>query len=289
MIGDLGHYRILDEVGSGSLGDVYRARDTRLGRTVAITSVRPDIVDDPARRKQFLADAQAAATLSHPNIAILYEVREEAAAVYLVREFVLGKSVRKLTDAGPMNPRRAVDLAAQVADALAEAHAEGVAHRMLRSEFILETQKGSGKILDFGLAHWTSSGEGQGEAGRSTHEPEPDHRRDIFDLGGILLEMLAGARRPGPARMESVRMPEELRTILERALNDDPERRYGAAATLAAELRSVGAILDVRNEATDVPEQGLPERSSKSILVWLAAIAILSALAALIWLASRTS
>jgi serine/threonine-protein kinase len=216
-------------------------------------------------------------------------VREEAAAVYLVREFVPGRSVRKLTDAGPMNPRRAVDLAAQVADALAEAHAEGVGHRMLRSEFILETPKGSGKILDFGLANWTRSGEGEGEAGQSTNAPEPDHRRDIFDLGSILLEMLAGTGRPGPARMDSVRMPEELRMILERALNDDPERRYGAAATLAAELRSVGAILDVRNEASEMPEQGLPERSSKPILAWLAAIAILSALAALIWLASRPS
>lgn len=287
MITELGHYRILDAVGPGSLGTVYRARDTRRGRTVAITEVRQDIVDDVVRRQSFLAAAEAATSLSHPNIEILYEVRDEGGSIYLVREFVLGKSVRELTGAGPMNTRRAVDLAVQVAEALSEAHAEGVVHGMLRSEGILETPKGSAKILDFGLSSWTSVGKGQDAAGQSPSVLEPDQRRDIFDLGVILLEMLAGTGGSAPARVDTVRAPEELRAILERALHEDPDRRYGAAATIAAELRSVGAILDVRSEASEVPEPELTGRSREPILAWLVVIAVFSALAALIWLASR--
>src|SRR5215831_7567768 len=132
MLEQLGHYRILDRIGSGGMGEVYRARDTRLGRTVAIKVLPPDLADDPDRRERFLRDARAAAALSHPNIAALYEIGEENGQLYLVFEFVPGEPLSKIIAGRPLNPRRAVQFAAQIADALADAHAAGIVHRDIK-------------------------------------------------------------------------------------------------------------------------------------------------------------
>src|SRR5476649_728644 len=139
MFETLGHYKILERIGAGGMGEVYRARDTRLGRTVAIKVLPADVADDPDRRERFLSEARATAALSHPNIAALYEIGEEEGHLYLVFEFVPGETLKNAMAGRPMNPRRAIDLATQIADALAEAHTEGIVHRDIKPANIMVT------------------------------------------------------------------------------------------------------------------------------------------------------
>ncbi|PYQ78944.1 MAG: hypothetical protein DMG01_10195, partial [Acidobacteria bacterium] len=214
MVEQLGQYKILDRIGAGGMGDVYRARDTRLGRTVAIKVLSAAVADDPARRERFMREARAAAALSHPNIAALYEIGEDAGELFLAFEYVPGETLRALIGGRPLNPRRAIDLGVQIADALADAHAEGIVHRDIKPDNIIVTPKGNAKILDFGLATWTAGGAERAHAadaatmmatGTGTAigtiaymSPEQalgeavDQRTDIFSLGIVMFEMLTG-------------------------------------------------------------------------------------------------
>src|SRR5262252_1755195 len=158
MFESLGHYKILERIGAGGIGEVYRARDTRLGRTVAIKVLAADVADDPERRERFVREARATAALSHPNIAALYEIGEDQGQLFLVFEFVPGETLSHVIAGRPLNPRRAIEFATQIADALADAHAEGVVHRDLKPTNIIITPKDKAKILDFGLAAWTAGG-----------------------------------------------------------------------------------------------------------------------------------
>ena len=164
MIEQLGQYRILDHVGASGVGDVYRARDTRVGRTVTITVLSDAIASDAAMREQFLSAARAAAAVSHPNIATTYEVGEDQGHVFLATEFVAGQPLNTLISGHPLNPRRAIDLAVQIADGLADAHVQDVVHRGITPAAIIVTPKGNAKILDFGLSAWT--GDEGGPRGR---------------------------------------------------------------------------------------------------------------------------
>ena len=226
MLDELAHYKILDRIGAGGMGEVYRARDTRLGRTVAIKVLPAAVADDPDRRERFLREARAAAALSHPNIAALYEVGEDDGHLFLVFEFVPGEPLSKIIAGRPLNPRRAIQFAAQVADALADAHAAGIVHRDIKPDNIIVTPKGNAKVLDFGLAVWTAGGAAREQAATTLDtgvgsalgtlaymSPEQargealDQRTDIFSLGVVLFEMLTGSRpfmgsdagSPGPA------------------------------------------------------------------------------------------
>jgi eukaryotic-like serine/threonine-protein kinase len=286
MLESLGHYKILDRIGAGGIGEIYRARDTRLGRTVAIEVLSPDISRHAGRRERFLQDARASAVLSHPNIAALYEVGQEKDVTYLVCEFVPGEPLTTLVAGRSLNPRRAVDLAIQLADALADAHAEGIAHRNLKSSTITVTPKDKTKILDFGLAAWTRRPTPQAPS------EDADYRADILALGAILFEMLtgklpSGAGKPtSPSSMNSS-VPRELDPIAVKALRKSPDESYESAATLAAELRSVAAILDVRSGLTEPPTLAPARRHRQSVAGWLIAALILAAVAVLVWLAAR--
>ena len=277
MFEALGHYKLLDRIGSGGIGEVYRARDTRLGRTVAVKVVGPAIADDPDRRQRFIDDARAAAVLSHPSIAAVYEVGEDQGQLFVALEFVPGEPLRAAIGGRPMNPKRAIDLAVQIADALADAHAEGIAHRDINTDNVVETPKGRAKILDLGLSAWTAGGEARA---RAASQPMPidaaaylspeqalgdagDYRSDIFSLGAVLFEMLTGrtpfraadsaamllqivqAPAPVPSAMNPA-VPREADAIVARMLAKSLDQRYESAATVAAELRSVSAILDER-------------------------------------------
>ena len=270
MIDALGHYKILSQLGTGGMGDVFRARDTILGRTVIIKVIPRTITADPERRAQFLQDARAAATLSHPNIATLFEIREEDSHLFLVFEYVPGQPLRKVISGRPLNIRSALDIAIQLVDALAEAHARGVAHRAIKPANIVMTPKGSAKFLDFGLVAWTEEGRtvtplqdasaiAFGTVAYLSPEQavgEPvDHRADLFSLAVILFEMLTG-RAPFAERAASATVvriapeaptapgslnpdvPPELDAILLRALANRLDDRYQSAASFAAERRS---------------------------------------------------
>jgi serine/threonine protein kinase len=273
----IAHYKILERVGDSRLGEVFRARDTRLGRTVAI-KIPPDrILSDPSTRERFLADARAAMALSHPNIAALYEVDDTAGDVFLAFEFVPGDPLDRVISGHPLNARRAIDLTVQLADALADAHAAEMAHGDLTSDNVIVTPKGSAKILDFGFARWT----GDGHAG--------DEASDIHALGRLLFEMLTGnapaAAANVPPTMLNRSLPRELDEIALKAL-ETGERGYQTAATFSAELRSVAAILDVRTAAADkarpAPKLGAP-RKPKAPWILLAMVLAAAALAAAWW------
>ena len=324
MFDSLAHYKILDRIGAGGMGEVYRARDTRLGRTVAIKVLAADVANDPDRRDRFLREARAAAALSHPNIAALYEIGEDQGQLFLAFEYVPGETLGAVIGGRPMNPRRAINLGVQIADALADAHAEGIVHRDIKPANIIVTPKGHAKILDFGLATWTSGGAEREHASEAATamktaagttlgtvaymSPEQalgepvDQRTDIFSLGVVLFEMLTGklpftgatttalalqiVQKPAPLPSAVNRsLPRELDPIVAKALARKLDERYESAATLAAELRSVGAILDVRTETHETASAaatalGPPRRSYAG---WILLAVLLAALAAIAW------
>ena len=323
MLETLGHYKILDRIGAGGMGEVYRARDTRLGRTVAIKVLIADVAGDPDRRARFLQEARAAAALSHPNIAALYEIGEDQDQLFLVFEYVPGETLKNAIAGRPMNPRRAIDLAVQIADALADAHAEGIVHRDIKPDNIIVTPKGNAKILDFGLATWTTGGadrEHVGQAATMTNtavgttlgtvaymSPEQalgervDHRTDIFSLGIVIFEMLTGklpfagatstalalqivqAPAPAPSTVNPS-LPAEFDPIVGKAMAKSIDQRYAAAVSLAAELRSVGAILDVRSDMQEAAAELAPAQPARrSIGGWLVPLLVVAALGGAAW------
>jgi TolB-like protein len=317
MFETLGQYRILDRIGEGGMGEVYRARDTRLGRTVAIKVLASTIAGDGERRERFLQEARATAALSHPNISALYEIGDEHGQLYLVFEFVPGETLSATIAGRPLNPRRAVDLAIQIADALADAHGAGIVHRDIKPANIIVTPKGHAKILDFGLATWTSGGTERDQAATMVAtaagttlgtvaymSPEQalgeavDERTDIFSLGIVLFEMLTGklpfkgttstalalqiVQAPAAAPSSvNPSVPRELDSIVSKALAKSGDQRYESAATMAAELRAVAAILDVRSNRIESRVTILPPRRSHGRAIAVAVI--VAAAAAVAW------
>jgi serine/threonine protein kinase len=329
MFEALGHYRILDRIGSGGTGELYRARDTRLGRTTALRIVARHIADDPDRRERFLHDAQAAAALSHPNIAALYEIGEDQNQLFLVFEFAPGEVLERVIGGRPLHPRRAVEFGAQIADALAEAHAHAIVHRDITCGNIVITPKEKAKILDFGLAAWTRGGAARADASTAADAPlatagpalstlagmspeqargdRVDHRTDIYSLGAVLFEMLTGrqpftgtttaslalqiAQAPpiAPSAVTGT-VPPELDAVVRKALAKSPAGRYDSAAAMAAELRSVGAILVARTQRIEsvgrAPSAPVRNRH-RSRLRWIVLILLAAALIAALWFVKR--
>jgi eukaryotic-like serine/threonine-protein kinase len=281
MLEAIGQYRILEWVGAGGLGETCRARDTRHGRTVALTVVSDELIADADRRRRFLADAERAAALSHPNIAALYEVGDQDGLIYLAKEFVPGQSLGSIIGANPLNTRRALTYAAQIADALADAHASGMLHGDIRAEHIVITTKGNAKIPDFGFAQWVGKGGAADEAG------------DLRALGAVLFHMLTGkppvAGWPAPPPSTINRnLPKEVDPIVAQLLTSGSAKTVHSAAAAAAELRSLSAVLDTRAKRTESPKlEGVPKnRSSKRGLLLVLLAALLAV--ALIWLAARS-
>ncbi|HJZ74433.1 MAG TPA: protein kinase, partial [Vicinamibacterales bacterium] len=295
-------------------------------RTVAIKVLAAGVTGDLERRERLLREARATAALSHPNIAALYEIGEDQGQLFLVFEFVPGETLNHVIAGRPLNARRAVDFATQIADALADAHAEGIVHRDIKPANIVITPKDKAKILDFGLATWTAGG---AEREHAAHEatvlvtaagttlgtvaymsPEQaqgervDHRTDIFSLGIVLFEMVTGrlpftGATPTAVALQIVQgtapppssvnrsLPAEIDVIAGRALASDLANRYETAATMAAELRSLGAILDVRSEASEAAgvAAASPGPRERSRIGWLVLLLVIAALAASVWFA----
>jgi serine/threonine protein kinase len=311
----IAHYNLLEHLGAGGLGDVYRARDTKVGRTVALKLLPPEMRGAP-RGEAFAAAVREAATLSHPNIATLFDSGEIAGRTYLVYEFVSGVSLRQEMGGRAVNPRRALELGIQIADALAEAHSRDIVHGDLRPETIMVTAKGSAKILDCGLSPWTSGGQARAAAASAPDGLPPDAppvapylspeqalgspidaRSDLFSLGAVLYEMLAGRAafgplnsavlnviRLAPPRLSDVNphLPAELDTIVGRALSKDLDGRYQSAASFGAELRSVAAVLDLR-AGEPSPADLMPLDDEPASRGWLFVVLLFLVFAAAWW------
>jgi serine/threonine protein kinase len=304
----VGHFTILERLGWGALGDVYRARDTKVGRTVALFQPPAPLVTDPERRARFVEDARVAATLNHPNIAALFDVVEQDGRCYLAYEFAAGPSLRQEMAGQRLGVRRSVELAAQIADALAEGHARGILHGDLRPETVVVTPKGSTKILNFGMVPWTAGGSARSLAalspGTLTAEeavvaaylsPEQalggqtDARSDLFTVGVILYEMLTGKppfdeaspaatvldiirAAPPPAASVNHEVPRELDAIISRVLSKEIEKRPESAAALASELRAVTRRMDTGPGTVARTSPIPPDEERRSGVWWIAAI-----------------
>ena len=272
----IGPYEILDRLGAGGMGEVWRARDPRLERDVAVKALPEEVAADPARLALFAAEARAASALNHPNIVTIHEIGQAESGPYIVMELVEGRTLRDLLLGGALPVRRVIEIAAPLADALARAHERGIVHRDLKPENVMIARDGLVKILDFGLARGdggstvvagredqTLTDGARGIAGTAAYmSPEQasgqglDGRSDQFALGALLYEALSGRRAfrrgsraetlaaviredPEPLSAISSRMPVPLRWIVERCLSKDPEDRYASTRDLARDLRSV--------------------------------------------------
>src|ERR1700674_634034 len=211
----LGPYEILSPLGAGGMGEVYRAKDPRLGREVAIKVLPASFSKNSDRLKRFEQEARAAGVLNHPNVTIVYDIGQHDGAPYVVQELLEGETLRDELAGGRFSSRKAIDYAIQVAQGLAAAHEKGIVHRDLKPENLFVTKEGRIKILDFGLAKLTQPQADKDEsAPTQTFETDPgtkmgtagymspemvrgklvDHRADIFAFGAVLYEMLTGRR-----------------------------------------------------------------------------------------------
>ena len=255
----IAHFKILEPLGSGGIGEVYRARDTRLGRTVAVKVLSPDILSDPAKFEALSVMADRLTRLSHPNIAMLFEGGQDGNRYYLVFEFVQGQPLASLINGRPLHVRRALEFGINLADALAEAHSADLIHGDVRPDTIMITPKDRAKFMNFGLAPFTGGGVARLRAGSPYVAPEEiagkpaDARSDIYSLGAVMFEMLTGKQRARGLVLSglSPHIPHELEQIIARMLAATVDHRAQSAATVAAELRGVAAILDTRTEAAE--------------------------------------
>jgi Tol biopolymer transport system component len=269
----LGPYEILSRLGAGGMGEVYRARDTRLGRDVAIKILPSSFSSDPDRLRRFEQEARAASLLNHPNITAIYDVGTQEGSPYIVSELLEGETLRHRLAAGAMSSRRATELGLQAARGLAAAHDKGIIHRDLKPENIFVTKDGRVKILDFGLAKLirpepsgsaaTEPGVVLGTFGYMSPEQvrgrPADARSDVFAIGAILYEMLAGQRafhgNSAASTMSAILMrePPELTTtnrrihpglerIIRHCLEKNPEERFHSAHDLAFDLEALTGV-----------------------------------------------
>ncbi len=266
----VGSYRIERELGRGGMGIVYLAEDTRLGRRVALKALPATYTHDPQRRERLRNEAQAAARLSHPNIATVFALEEIGGELFIASEYVQGRTLREELEAGTITVERMLDISAHVARALAAAHAQRIIHRDLKPENIVCGEQGAVKILDFGIARSPAGGSGARltEAGIMIGTPgymspeqieaqDVDFRSDLFSLGVLLYELATGVHpfegrtaastigrilALDPCPPSQLRpLPAEFDRIVRKCLQKRPADRYQSTSDLALDLEQLGS------------------------------------------------
>ena len=288
-LGVVAHYNLLEPLEPSGPGDLYRARDTKAGRTVAVRLLPADFTDD---RAALIDQARGLTSLSHPNVTTLFDVGEHEGRVYFAFEFQKGQSLRAEAAGRPMNVRRAVEIAIQLADAVADAHAAGFVHGGLSPESIVISAKGRAKIPAFELAAQGGFDHDGREARLRDYEaPEeangqpPDDRSDIYSVGAILYEMLT-TRRPmhrgaSAPSASNPKVPKEIDAVVLKAVAPNPASRYQSAVGLAGELRASIAVLDQLGVAGE--EEDLAETSSTSVGRVVVMAGVILVVAVLAW------
>ena len=261
-------YTIIEELGRGGMGVVYKAKDTKLKRTVALKFLPPELTHIPEVHERFTREAQAAAALDHPNICTVYEFDQAKDTNFISMAYIEGQSLRKKIESGPVELMEAINIVTQVAEGLQEAHKKGVVHRDIKSANIIVTEKGQAKIMDFGLARVTESTlvtqEGMTMGTVTYMSPEQargekvDHRTDIWSLGVVLYEMLTGKlpfrgeheqaivygilkENPEPISDLKPDIPVSIAQVVNKALEKDPDKRYQQVKKLLDDLKSISA------------------------------------------------
>src|SRR5579862_2438628 len=282
----IGHYRIIEKIGSGAMGEVFRARDERLGRDVALKLIRQSSGDKPDHLRRFEFEARAAAALNHPNIVAVYDVGSIEGTPYIVCELLEGRTLRQQLQAGALPARAALDYCLQIVQGLIAAHERRIVHRDLKPENLFVTRDGRIKILDFGVAKLQPTD----ESGRSVEElttvtkagavvgtvaymsPEQlrgkaiDHRSDIFSVGAILYEMLTGSRafqgetevdtitavlreEPSEAKLEETNIPVSMQQVVRHCLEKEPQNRFQSARDLSFALETLPEVQSTRKSS----------------------------------------
>jgi Tol biopolymer transport system component len=317
----LGRYEIQSALGAGGMGEVYRARDPQLNRTVAIKIISESFAGDATRVARFQQEARAAAALDHPNILAVHDIGTENGSPYVVSELLEGETLRTKLLTGPLPVRKAVDYALQIARGLAAAHDQGIVHRDLKPENVFITRDGRVKILDFGLAKLLGKPPAGDDATRTVASdvnsvvgtvgymsPEQargrptDARSDLFALGAILYEMLSGVRAfrgdsaadtisailhhdPPELTSQNASVPPALERIVRHCLEKSPEERFQSARDVAFDLESLSA-----SSSTAVRAKPQPHRRSRALFATALLLVLVAAgvFAGRSWFAART-
>ncbi len=317
------HYEILALIGAGGMGEVYRARDTRLNRDVAIKVLPGFSTAEPNRLRRFEVEARAAASLNHPNILAVYQMGIFQGAPYLVSELLEGETLRDRLKGGPLPLRKVIDYGSQIARGLAAAHEKGIVHRDLKPENLFLTRDGQAKILDFGLARLTQPRESEipqspqeaqtiagillGSVGYMSPEQVrgqvADHRSDIFTFSAVLYEMLTGKRtfqkpssidtmsailneEPPPFDQVAPGVPPGLQRVVQRGLEKNPEQRFQSASDLGFALQALSEYAQSSTFTSSYRVARAEPRISPKRWVGIGVIVLLLvvAVAAFVWL-----
>ncbi len=295
----VGHYRIVEKIGAGGMGEVYLTEDTKLKRKVALKFLPYHLCQDRECRKRFTREAQAAAKLNHPNIVTIYEVGEHQGRPFIAMEQIEGQSLRDIIKSEELQPDRVIDLSIQICEGLSKAHQAGITHRDIKPSNIVIDLDGRPKLLDFGLAviqgsdKLTKTGSTLGTIGYMSPEQiqvrEIDQRSDLFSFGVVLYEMITGRLpfkgdteaatmnsvlndTPEPLSRYKSSVPDELQRIVSKLLEKDPQLRYQSAA---------GVIADFKKLASTA---GTGSKASRRTLSWVAVAVVPVLIAAVVYL-----
>ena len=309
MVGKtLAHYRILQVLGSGGMGDVYLALDEKLDRTVALKILPSDVAADPDRMRRFVQEARAASALNHPNVAQIYEIGEAEGIHFIAMQYVEGITLNNRLNDKPLPVDEVVSIAMQVTDALTEAHARGVIHRDIKPANIMISNRGHVKVVDFGLAKFYPQSTPESITAKISHDPptrtgviigtihylspeqamgkQVDGRSDLFSLGVVMYQMATGKLPFGgetalemmhnilrsdpdaPGRLNRKISP-ELERIITKSMEKDPERRYSSANEMLTDLQKLKRQIDSGVSDQIRPLAYFPRKASGSVFLVL--------------------
>jgi serine/threonine-protein kinase len=302
----ISHYQIISLLGKGGMGEIYRARDTKLDRAVALKILSEAMSADGERMRRFSREAKAASALNHPNVAHIYEIGEAEGVNFIAMEYVEGQTLAARINGQPLEINEIIEIGSQIADALDEAHRKGITHRDLKPANVMLNERGQVKVLDFGLAKIarpteqpvasdistmakTASGVVMGTVPYMSPEQalgrEVDHRSDLFSLGAVLYEMVTGRMpfagsstseildrilhsQPEAMARFNYDVPAELERIVRKCLEKEPERRYQSARELLVDLKNHQR--DSQSIAMKATQVATPSRSRRRLLTALA-------------------
>ncbi len=302
MVGKtISHYKILDKLGEGGMGIVYKAEDTKLERVVAIKFLPQHLTTDSTEKERFVHEAKAASALSHTNVTTIYEIDEFEGQTFIVMEYCEGQTLRKIVEKETLSIKKVLDIAVQICEGLTIAYEKGIVHRDIKSDNIMLTPRGQVKIMDFGLAklkgatRLTQSRSTLGTASYMSPEQaqreEVDHRSDIFSFGVVLYELLTGqlpfqgdheaavlhaiiSEEPLPVARFNNKVSAKLQDVVDKAMAKEKEERYQHIDDVLADLRREKKSLEYV-KTTQIPPEAIPPKPKKTLLPFIVPASII--------------